>query len=80
MPVISFDYWYLTRRGADGGHELTLQGEDGAETEGDFRRKPVLAIWERRSGALHCCMVPTKAVSNPYTTRVIVLLVCNTVQ
>ena len=41
----------------------------------DFLKKPILVLWESRSRALSCFMLPTKALSNAYGVRTAVRVI-----
>ena len=81
--MISADFWYLRKRKGkillerddSDGEEEVAQEEESPEEESageartNFLKKPILVLWEARSRALFCLMLPTKALSDTYGPR-----------
>jgi len=67
IPVISFDYCYLSSRGC---------ARDQPEGDGDHEQQnPVLVMWDSKSKGLYGHVVFAKGVDNPMTDRAVSLIV-----
>ena len=69
----------MPHQARDDGDEDAAAEEEEEEQEAEgaevsFVKKPILVLWEARSRALFCLMLPAKALADTYAVRTVVRL------